>query len=184
MPDDWLHDMQTAKRHPPAPTTHLHALALRTLMLAAVWWALTEGDGGWGFGLLLALLVSALSLLHTPPAANVPRLHRVPGFVAYFLMQSLLAGFDVARRILHPRLPLNPRLVRVPLRLPAGAPTWSLMILISLLPGTLSAQLDAAELELHCLDMDGNVLAEVRKAEVQLARLFGVELADLAETDA
>lgn len=165
-----------------APRVLLHAYVLRVLVFAAVWWSLTEGDGGWGFGLPLALLVAALSLVHTPPARRVPRIHRMPGFFAYFMLQSLRAGWDVARRTLHPALPLQPELLRLPLRLPAGAPTWWLMIVISLLPGTLSVRLEDAVLELHCLDVGGTVVADVREAESRLAHLFGLALNDAVDT--
>lgn len=165
-----------------ARTVRLHAYVLRVLVFAAVWWTLTEGDGGWGFGLPLALLVAALSLVHTPPATHLPRVHRMPAFFAYFMLQSLRAGWDVARRTLHPELPLQPDLLRVPLRLPTGAPTWWLMIVISLLPGTLSVHLKDAVLELHCLGVAGNVVADVREAETRLARLFGLTLNDAVDT--
>lgn len=172
MPEDRSHGMQDVNR-PSLGLAHLLALVLRTLLLGGVWWTLTDGSAGWAFGLVLALLAAALSLLYTPPALSMLRVHRLPGFVAYFLLQSLRAGWDVARRILHPGLPLDPGLLRVPLYLPAGAPTWGLMVVISLLPGTLSVHLDGTELELHCLDAGADVLADVRAAEAQLARLFG-----------
>jgi len=165
-----------------ALTVRLQAFVLRALVLAAVWWTLTEGDGGWGFGLPLVLLIAALSLVDTAPAKRLPRVHRMPGFFAYFMLQSLRAGWDVARRTLHPDLPLQPDLLRVPLRLPAGAPTWWLMIVISLLPGTLSVHLKGTVLELHCLDISGDVVADVREAEVRLARLFGLTLNDVVDT--
>jgi multicomponent Na+:H+ antiporter subunit E len=156
----------------------LRAYVLRALGFAGVWWTLTEGDGGWGFGLVLALIVAALSLIHMPPARHLPRIQRVPGFLAYFLLQSLRAGWDVARRTLRPELPLQPGLLRLPMRLPTGAPTWWMMIVISLLPGTLSVQLQDAVLELHCLALGDDVVADVREAEDRLARLFGLTLDD------
>lgn len=160
---------------------YLQAFALRALVLAGVWWALTEGGEGQGFGLVLALLVAALSLVHTPPAVWVPRMHRMPAFAIYFMLQSLRAGWDVARRTVHPRLPLQPRLLRMTLRLPTGAPIWWLMMVISLLPGTLSVRLDGTELELHCLDCTIDVLTDVREAEAQLAQLFGYTLIERTE---
>ena len=160
---------------------YVGAFGARALLLAGVWWALTEGGEGVAFGIPLALAVAALSLLHAAPATRTPRLHRMPAFAGYFLMQSLRAGWDVARRIVHPRLPLQPAFVRVPLRLPAGAPTWWLMMVITLLPGTLSVHLDGKLLEVHCLDSGSDVVAGIRRAEDELARLFGHRLADAAE---
>lgn len=169
------HDWTTTLR------ARAHAFALRGGVFAAVWWTLSEGDGGWGFGLPLALIVAALSLIHTPPARHLPRIHRLPGFVAYFMLQSLRAGWDVARRTVRPDLPLQPALLRLSLRLPAGAPTWWLMNVISLLPGTLSVLLKGSVLELHCLDVAPTVVTDVREAEVRLARLFGLTLNDAVD---
>jgi multicomponent Na+:H+ antiporter subunit E len=157
------------------------AYAIRAALLLVLWWAFTEATGGWSFGVPLAALAAAVSLWLTPPARHVPRLRRLPAFAAYFLLQSLRAGWDVARRTLHPRLPLRPGLLRLPARLPDGAPTWWLMITLSLLPGTLSVRLDGRTLEVHCLDAGSDAAADVHAAQIQLAALFGAPLADEEE---
>ena len=149
------------------------AWTTRFALLAMLWWVLSDGDGGWGFGLPLAALAASASLWLTPPGRHWMRLQHLTPFVAWFLLQSLLAGWDVARRILSPTLPLHPALLRVPLALPAGAPTWWLMVTLSLLPGTLSVRLDGRTLELHCLDAQSDVAESVDAAQRRLARLFG-----------
>lgn len=157
-----------------APPGHYPtALAIRSLGLAALWWVLTEGGEGWAIGGPLALLIAGISLLHTPPSAYRLAIHRIPGFAAFFLTQSLRAGVDVAQRTLDRSLPLHPAMLRVPLHLPAGAPTWWLMLVISLLPGTLSVRLGGRTLELHCLDERLDVIADLRRAETEIGRLFG-----------
>ena len=148
------------------------AFAIRSLGLAALWWVLTEGEA-WAVGSLLALLIAGISLLHTPPSEHRLAIRRIPGFAVFFLTQSLSAGVDVARRTLDRSLPLHPAMMRVPLRLPAGAPTWWLMLVISLLPGTLSVRLGGRTLELHCLDEHLDVIADLRRAETEIGRLFG-----------
>lgn len=151
------------------------AWATRFALLAALWWAVTEGTGGWGFGVPLAALVASASLWLTPPGRHHLRLLHLAPFVGWFLVQSMLAGWDVARRILHPALPLRPAVLRLPLALPEGAPTWWLMLTLSLLPGTLSVELDGRTLELHCLDEGVDIAASVDAAQRRLARLFGYE---------
>jgi multicomponent Na+:H+ antiporter subunit E len=72
-------------------------------------------------------------------------------------------------------MPLNPDILRLPLILPPGAPTWWLMLTITLLPGTLSVRLHTDRvLEVHCLDADAGIAASVRRTERQLAELFGL----------
>jgi multicomponent Na+:H+ antiporter subunit E len=160
---------------------YIGAFGFRFALLALLWWALTEASGGWYFGLPVAALGTAVSLWLTPPARHTLHVHRIPVFTVYFMLQSLRAGWDVARRTLSPQLPLRPGFVRLQLRLPAGAPTWWLMITLSLLPGTLSVCLDRRALELHCLDTHLDVVRDVRAAEAQLAALFGHRLVDAKE---
>ena len=153
----------------------LQAFSFRALALLLLWWMLSGGEG-WLFGVTAAALAAALSLRLTPPAVHRLRVRRIPAFVAFFLLQSLRAGWDVARRTVHPALPLDPALLSLAPRLPDGAPSWWLMLVISLLPGTLSVQRRGATLEIHCLDAGLDVEADMRHAEAQVARLFGGDI--------
>jgi len=158
-------------------SSRVSAYLLRLGILLAVWWILSGSSSDWWFGLPLAIVAAAVSLWLTPPGRFLLRPHRIPGFAAFFLWQSLLAGWDVAKRTLSPALPLNPEILRIPMALPPGAPTWWLMLTISLLPGTLSVRLHQDRiLEVHCLDSRLDVAGSVRETEVQLARLFRVEM--------
>lgn len=150
----------------------LTALCLRATLLSGLWWLLSEGDGGWYIGAPLVAVVSLVSLWLTPPAVNRLRVLHLPGFAAWFIMQSLRAGWDVARRTLSPGLPLAPAILDIELKLPPGAPRWWLMITVSLLPGTLSVRLDGDRLELHCLDHTQPVERELRSTEARIAALF------------
>jgi multicomponent Na+:H+ antiporter subunit E len=151
----------------------IRSLLLRAAMLAFTWWVLTGSTDGWVFGSVAVLVVAILSLRLTPPAGCTPRLQHVPGFLVFFLLQSLRAGCDVALRTLTPRLPLHPEILNVPLALPAGPPTWMLMLVVSLLPGTLSTSFNDGTLELHCLDNGPDAVDAVREVERHIARLFG-----------
>ncbi len=155
----------------------ISAYGVRLVLLLVIWWILSGSTEDWWFGLPLAAAAAALSLWLTPPATYRLRLSRLPRFAGFFLGQSLLAGWDVARRTLSPRLPLRPELLSLPLGLPAGAPTWWLMLTISLLPGTLSVRLDRHRmLEVHCLDAGLDVAGSVQTTERHIARLFGVRV--------
>jgi multicomponent Na+:H+ antiporter subunit E len=157
------------------PPSRIRAYGLRLALLLAIWWVLSGSASDWWFGLPLAAATAALSLWLTPPAKFRLRPARFPGFAAYFLWQSLLAGWDVARRTLDPRLPLHPEILHLALVLPPGAPTWWLMLTISLLPGTLSVRLHENQiLEVHCLDSRLDVADSVRGTEIQIARLYGI----------
>jgi multicomponent Na+:H+ antiporter subunit E len=47
---------------------------------------------------------------------------------------------------------------------------------VSLLPGTLSAELDEAHLRVHVLDETGAFAAELQVVEAHVAQLFGLNL--------
>jgi multicomponent Na+:H+ antiporter subunit E len=97
----------------------------------------------------------------------------IPGLVRLvldFLYQSVVAGLDVARRALDPRLPLRPGLVRYPTGLPPGAARNVFTTLTSLLPGTVPAADEGRELIYHCLDLDQPVLSQLAAEEATLSR--------------
>lgn len=147
--------------------------AIRTALLLLAWWALTEGDpAGIGFGLAAVPLVALVSLRFFPPTPRSPQLLAALIFGGYFLLRSVVAGVDVARRLLSPRLPIRPGYVTYTTSLPAGSPRWLLANVLSLLPGTLSVTLRGDQLELHCLDTALPVREDVASTELRIARMF------------
>jgi multicomponent Na+:H+ antiporter subunit E len=148
----------------------------RTLLFALVWWALSDGSAqSWWVGapaVALAVITSVALL------APVPLVWwQLLKFVPVFLWRSLQGGADVAWRALDPRLPIAPRMIDYPLRLPSGLPRVMLVNIMSLLPGTLSAELHGQVLKVHVLDGRGDVLPELEALERSVARISGVTLA-------
>ena len=94
----------------------------------------------------------------------------------FFFRRSLQGGVDVARRAFHPRMPIAPELIDYPLRLPPGLPRVILVNTVSLLPGTLSAELDGQVLKVHVLDGLGDFMPELEALEQSVARMSGVSL--------
>ncbi len=92
-------------------------------------------------------------------------------FAATFLHQSLLGGWDVARRVLAPSMPIRPGRVVFTTRLPEGTPRHLMLSTISLLPGTLSAGFEGDRIEVHALDTRADVDAELRHLERRVAGL-------------
>lgn len=147
-----------------------------SLMYTLFWWLLTGGVAySWWFGVPIILIATAISL-QLDNHDHTPKIKAIPAFLLHFGQKSLSAGVDVAYRTLHPKLPLKPGLVDYPLSLPEGRSRVFFMLLISLLPGTLSADINNNTLTLHVLDSDEDILAATRETEEQVARLFGVEL--------
>lgn len=148
---------------------------LRGAALLVVWWALTLGEfAGLGFGAIVVALVAGVSLRLFPPSGYQLRPLGLVLFFVYFLSRSVVAGLDVARRLLSPALPVQPGEITLTLRLPEGSPRWLLANTLSLMPGTLSALLDGDQLTLHCLDTRDPVERDVRETERQVGRVFGL----------
>lgn len=97
-------------------------------------------------------------------------------FVPIFLMRSLLGGADVAWRAFHPGVPIAPELITYPLRLPPGLSRVFMANTVSLLPGTLSAELGENCLTVHVLDGRQDYLSELESVEQNVARMFGASL--------
>jgi multicomponent Na+:H+ antiporter subunit E len=149
-----------------------------TLILTGSWWILTEGDPtSWTIGaptVALAVWVSHRSAASA--AAPMLRVRAIPGFALFFASRSLLAGLDVARRTVSPKLPIAPRLLAMPTTLPAGLPRVLLVAVLSLMPGSLGVSLEDEQIVLHVLDAREDVMSDVRRTETRIARLFGAEL--------
>ncbi|WP_328986915.1 Na+/H+ antiporter subunit E [Thiorhodovibrio winogradskyi] len=100
-------------------------------------------------------------------------IRRLPAFLGFFLATSVRGGVDVSRRILTWPLAISPGFLtyRTALRHP-GARIFFLD-LISLLPGTLSADLEVPNrLVIHVLDLGAENYRELAQLELQVARLF------------
>jgi len=139
---------------------------------AALWWIAVEGrPGSWGVGLPVAL-AAALAAAAIPPAGRSIRLLPLLRFLAYFAYQSVKGGVDVARRALSPSLPLAPGFAELSTDLPAGAPRVLFADTVSLLPGTLTVDVDGPRVLVHGLDAGEALHADARALEARVAALF------------
>jgi multicomponent Na+:H+ antiporter subunit E len=145
----------------------------RALLLALCWWALTEDATAWAFGLPIVLLALAASF-RLGLSAVPPTLRGLPRFLGFFLWYSLRGGLDVARRALHPGMPLAPAFVDFPLRLSEPAARVFLANTVNLLPGTLITDLAGRRLRVHVLDRRMAVPESLRMVEERVAALFGL----------
>jgi multicomponent Na+:H+ antiporter subunit E len=91
---------------------------------------------------------------------------------ARFLWQSVVAGWDVARRALDPRLPLAPGFVEYPCGFAPGLARNAFASLTSLMPGTVPIADDGKSLRYHCLDVKLPVVESLGKEEALVARVL------------
>lgn len=156
-------------------TQRWSAIASRGGLFTVMWWILSDAAVlSWWIGVPAVLLAVITSMVLLPPGPFV--WYAFLKFVPFFLVRSLLGGVDVAWRALHPDLPIAPDLIEYPLRLPPGLPQVFMANTVSLLPGTLSAELSANCLKVHVLDGGKDIQSELRLLEHHMARMFAISL--------
>ncbi len=129
------------------------------LLLFAFWLLLSGHYDLWFMGLGFISSASAVFLarrMGIVDAEGLP-LDLVPGLLRYapWLFGTVIqANFDVARRILHPRLPITPTVIRVPAEQRTAPGRVSYANSITLTPGTISLEVSDDEIEVHALSVD------------------------------
>ncbi len=147
----------------------------RTVLFALAWWILAGGAmDSWLIGVPAVLVATVASLVLLPPISFSPV--GIVRFASYFLWRSLYGGVDVARRAMHPGLPVSPGLIEHEWRLPPGLPRVFMANVVSLQPGTLSMELGDDCLRVHVLDERGDFLPELEKVEGKVAAIFRIPL--------
>ncbi|WP_137178809.1 Na+/H+ antiporter subunit E [Roseomonas sp. AR75] len=160
---------------PPSPTPFSAAL-LRGAALFALWLVVAGPNLlGLGFGLLAAGLGTWASLALLPPATARISPAALARVIAGVLRQSVLAGWDIARRALARDMRLAPGDVAVPLHLPPGAAQDGFRLLASLAPGALPLESGQGTLRLHVLDMREPHAAALARTERDVAAALGAK---------
>ncbi|HVR28190.1 MAG TPA: Na+/H+ antiporter subunit E [Thermoanaerobaculia bacterium] len=142
----------------PARNTVLWALVLFVL------WVLLSGklDAlhlGMGAVVAAAVAMATRSLLALPPAigpgVTEPVTQAIAGrfvsFVPWLILQIVISSLRVAWVVVHPRLPIDPRLVRLRAELPQPLARLTLATSITLTPGTVTLDVEGRDFLVHAL---------------------------------
>jgi multicomponent Na+:H+ antiporter subunit E len=84
-------------------------------------------------------------------------------YIPVFLYKLVLANFDMAYRVLSPRLPINPRIVKVPTNLSDDFLKLVLANSITLTPGTLSLDVEEDGVLVHWVNVKGQSGGDYKK---------------------
>ncbi|WP_162273190.1 Na+/H+ antiporter subunit E [Rubripirellula obstinata] len=145
--------------------------------MSGVWVLLTQANAdSWLVGGPVVLVGTFASMRLAYGAAPRFRFLRILFFLGYFLHGSFLGGIDVIWRSLHPGLPIQPGLVNYPLQLPKGAARTLFMAVVSLLPGTVSTDINGDLLVTHVIDDREPVIQQLEKLERVVASMFAIPL--------
>lgn len=131
-------------------------IAFAGLLFAATWvlWSGMMKPLFLGLGVASVLLVLALARrigFFEPSMYALHLLGRLPGFWLWLIPEIVKANLAVTRVVLSPRLPVSPCITSVDA---SGLPQVSQAVLanaITLTPGTLTLDVDAGHIEVHCL---------------------------------
>jgi multicomponent Na+:H+ antiporter subunit E len=159
------------------------ALPLSAALLAL--WVLLSGKldaAHLSAGAAAALLigVSTGRLWSLPPAIGPATRHpfqglrwlRAMAYVPWLMWEIAISGVQVAFVVLHPRMPITPRLLRVRARLPHTLASLTLANSITLTPGTVTLDVEGDEFLVHALTPASARAVELGQSEGRVAALF------------
>jgi multicomponent Na+:H+ antiporter subunit E len=151
---------------------------IRFTLFSVVWMLLTGWQpSSWGVGAVFVITASLLSLYLAPKHSQTEQRLIAPAkllsFCCYFFIQSLRGGWDTAKLALTAKPKLSPGVIRYPMKLVNASQVFTFMQVLSLLPGTVSAELNGNELTIHVLDLNSLNRAEIDDCYRRVSELFG-----------
>ena len=147
--------------------------ALTLGALAAVWWLLSGGTpSSWVVGVPAVAAAAWAAYRLGGTRARPVSAWGLMRFLPFFLWESLRGGADVAMRTLAPRMRIHPGFTTYRISLRRQDARVLFANCVSLLPGSLAAELNGDRLDLHLLDDRADPDAELRRLERAVARVY------------
>lgn len=110
-----------------------------------------------------------------PFSKRISEIFRFTNYVFWLLYQIVLANLHVARLVLDPKLPINPKIIRVPTKLKKDVSFVTYANSITLTPGTITIGVERDYLLVHAID--DKVADDLFSGamEQRIARVFEVD---------
>lgn len=158
----------------------MNAGLVRALLYFGIWIVIDQSakPANLAFGLLATLAATWASCKLLPPARGRVRLLALVALLPRFLWQSLVAGWDVARRAFAPGMPMQPGFVDHATQLPRGSARLAFEAISSLLPGSVPTDETETSIEYHALDASQPVAAQLAAEERAYAHALGGQQRD------
>ena len=147
------------------------------LLLLALWLMLTAGDiASWIIGLPFIALAILLQPISDNSSNKFGRSLNIIGllqFIYFFIIESFRGGVDVSRRVLAAKPRVNPVFYDYHMQLQRSYAQQLFISSISLLPGTLCADIDENRLRIHTLDRHMETAEGIKRLESLVGKIFG-----------
>lgn len=148
----------------------------RTLWLlvlySLLWLVLSGADPvSWVMGIPAVIAAVGVSFIFTPAATHTINPAAALLFIPYFIGLSVVSGLDVMRRTFSREPRINPGIFTYRTGLEGGSRIL-LANIISLLPGTLSADLKDDAITIHVLDREIPAEQSICDLEARIASIF------------
>ena len=145
-----------------------------TLILFALWLLLSESLNPLhiAVGAVAALTVSLLSGYSRSKRTYSVRWIRALAYFPWLFGHILMSGLRVAYLILHPKLPIKPKIFRYPTSLGNDVAVMLLGNSITLTPGTVTVEARSDELTVHAIDSDSAGDLDLQRLERAVAGVF------------
>jgi multicomponent Na+:H+ antiporter subunit E len=152
---------------------------LQGLALMALWLLMSGIYDGFhiGLGVLSVILVLLLNFRFAFPSPDTaetgqPHWGRILLYLPWLVKEMVLSGLHVARVVLTPRMPLDPRLIRFKSKQPNDVARVILGNSITLTPGTLTVDMGKEEYLIHALTRATAEGLLNESMQTRVARLF------------
>ena len=161
-----------------APRSRTRAAALgRGATYLVVWMVIAGGDADDilpGLGAAALATWASLRLMPPDPLGGSVRWLEALSLFARFVRVSVLAGLDVARRALAPRMRLAPGYVNYRPQLPPSDARSLFQAMTSQMPGTIPSGTEpSGSIAYHCLDASQPVAEQLAEEESRLLDALG-----------
>ncbi len=156
-------------------------LILKTTALFVLW-ILLSASFDWihlGLGLVLSFTVAWVNSGHSPFVPKFRLWGNILFYLPWLFVKIVQSSLHVSKLILHPSLPIDPRLINVETNLGHHGAVVLLGNSITLTPGTITAEVDRNTLIVHALDEVSEQDVTSKSIESKIAAMFKDEEPDL-----
>lgn len=148
-------------------------MIIRIIFFSVIWLIITSFS--WQslvLGLPAVIIAALLSKLLASNSYQFVSVRGVFQFIGFFIVESFKGGIEIALRAFQPTLNVQPHYLVYQTNLKPGIPRILFSSTVSLLPGTLTADINQDVLHVHSLIDSPHINNELSKCEKRVQAMF------------